>query len=432
MSKQRKPSRGKDHLQLFGPAILLVLLGFVLAYQFVQPAPPDRIGIATGQPDGAYYLFGQRYREWLAQERIELDVVTSAGSLDNIGRLSRGEVAAALVQGGTTAGEPGLLSLGSLYFEPIWVFYRHELPIARLSDLRGKRSAIGAPGSGTRALALQLLADNGIHPDNSVLLDTSGQTAAEALLKGEIDSVFLVASPMSPVVRTLLDTGQVRLLSFERAEAYTRTHRFLSAVTLPEGVINLQRNLPDRTTTLLAASANLVVRDDLHPALMDLLLQAAQEVHGPGGWFEQNGQFPTQAYLVYPLSSAAERFYQYGPPLLQRYLPFWAATLVDRLKVMLLPFLALMIPLFKIMPPIYRWRMRSRIYRWYKEVLAIDHQLFREGVDLDQARSALARIEHEVAHIDIPLSYAEELYDLRLHISLIQQKLERRAGEDGR
>lgn len=432
MSKQRKPGKGKDQLGIFGPAVLLVILGFILAYQFVQPAPPDHIRLVTGQTDGAYYLFGQQYRKRMQAEGIQLEVLASAGSIDNIKQLAQGDAEAALVQGGTTGNTPEeahLVSLGSLYFEPIWLFHRKELPITRLTDLQDRSVAIGSPGSGTRALALQLLADNDINPSNSPLLELTGRAAADALLEGRIDAAFLVASPMSPVVRALLDAEDIRLMSFARAEAYTRTHRFLSAVVLPEGVINLKRNLPDRPTTLLAASANLVVRDDLHPALVDLLLQAAQGVHEQGGWFEQSGQFPAPEYLVYPLSSAAERFYKYGPPLLQRYLPFWAATLVDRLKVMLLPFLALMLPLVKIMPPIYRWRMRSRIYRWYKEVLAIDHQLFKPAADLNQARAALARIEYEVSHIEIPLSYAEELYDLRLHISLIQQKLERLAVE---
>ena len=428
MSKERQPSSRKDHLNIFGPAILLVLIGFALAYQFVKPAPSDHIRIASGQKEGAYYLFAQQYQERLLQEKINLEVINTVGSIDNIGRLKRGEAEVALVQGGTATGtsdEADLLSLGSLYFEPIWVFHRKELQVTRLTDLLGKRIAIGAEGSGTRALALQLLADNDINTSNSPLLDSSGRAAADALLSGEIDSAFFVASPMSPVVRALLDSEHIHLMNFERADAYTRTHRFLSSVTLPEGVINMRRNLPNQQTILLAASANLVVRNDLHPALMDLLLQAAQTVHGKGGWFEESGQFPAPDYLVYPLSSEAERFYKYGPPLLQRYLPFWAATLVDRLKVMLLPFLALMIPLFKIMPPIYRWRMRSRIYRWYKEVLAIDHQLFKPDTDLAQARSALERIEYEVSHIEIPLSYAEELYDLRLHISLVQQKLDR-------
>ena len=428
MSNQRKPNNNKDNLRIFGPAILLILIGFILAYQFVQPAPPDSIRIATGQQEGAYYLFAKQYQERLKQEKIQLDVLNTAGSIENIQHLISGEAQVAMVQGGTTSlteAERGLRSLGSLYFEPIWVFHRKNRSVLHLTDLTGMRIAIGSEGSGTRALALQLLADNDITPSNTPLVTLSGQAAADALLAGDIESAFFVASPMSPVVRTLLDSDQIKLMSFERADAYTRTHRFLSSVVLPEGVIDMKRNLPAEKTVLLAASANLVVREDLHPALMDLLLQATQGVHNMGGWFEEKGQFPAPDYLVYPLSSEAERFYKYGPPFLQRYLPFWAATLVDRLKVMLLPFLALMIPLFKIMPPLYRWRMRSRIYRWYKEVLDIDHQLFNAEADLQQAQSTLARIEHEVAHIDIPLSYAEELYDLRLHISLIQQKLDR-------
>jgi TRAP transporter TAXI family solute receptor len=428
LSKERQPNNNKEHFSIFGPAILLVLIGFILTYQFVQPAPPDQIRIASGQKEGAYYLFAQQYQQRLKLENIHLNVINTAGSIENIERLKNGEVQAALIQGGTTSTdstEADLRSLGSLYFEPIWVFHRKELPVARLTDLLSKRIAIGAEGSGTRALALQLLADNDINPSNTPLLTLSGRTAADALLSGDIESAFFVASPMSPVVRALLDSDQIQLMSFERADAYTRTHRYLSSVILPEGVINMRRNLPGQKTILLAASANLVVREELHPALKDLLLQAAQKVHEGGGWFEENGQFPSPDYLVYPLSNEAERFYKYGPPFLQRYLPFWAATLVDRLKVMLLPFLALMIPLFKIMPPIYRWRMRSRIYRWYKEVLEIDHLLFREDVDLSKAQTALTRIEYEVSHIEIPLSYAEELYDLRLHISLIQQKLER-------
>ena len=434
MSRQRQPASRKEQINIFAPAIVLVVLGFVLAYQFVQPAPPSHIRIASGQPEGAYYLFAQRYQARLRQEGITLEVLTSAGSIDNIERLLRGETQAALVQGGTTgdsAGSEALRSLGSLYLEPLWVFHRKALSVRRLSDLHGRPIAVGGEGSGTRALALKLLAANDINASNTPLQALDGREAADALLSGRLGSAFFVASPMSPVVRTLLDSPEIRLMNFERADAYTRTHRYLSSVILPEGVINLKRNIPEQPTTLLAASANLVVRADLHPALMGLLLQAAQAVHGEGGWFEPNGQFPTPDFLVYPLSSEAERFYKYGPPLLQRYLPFWAATLVDRLKVMLLPFLALLIPLFKIMPPIYRWRMRSRIYRWYKEVLEIDRRLFDNGIDLDAAHRQLLRIEREVSHIDIPLSYAEELYDLRLHLSLIQQKLERLQQETG-
>jgi TRAP transporter TAXI family solute receptor len=425
VTTEHRPFR--DHFRIYGPALLITLIGFVMAYQFVQPAPPGEIRIATGQPEGAYYLFSQRYQKLLAGENIRLEILNTSGSVDNLGLLRSGKADVAFIQGGTTeqVEADGLRSLGSLYYEPIWLFHRKELRVERLTDLRQKRIAIGSEGSGTRAVALQLLTDNAINDSNTSLLAEGGRAAADALLNGGIDAAFFVASPKSPVVRALLDAGNIQLMSFERADAYTRLHRYLSSVILPQGVINLGQNLPEKETRLLTASANLVIRDDLHPALMDLLLQAAEAVHGEGGWFEEAGEFPAARYLVFPLSKEAQRFYDYGPPLLQRYLPFWAATLVDRLKVMLLPLVALMIPLFKIMPPIYRWRIRSRIYRWYREVLAIDRRQHREAVEIDRSLSELNDITRDVANVSVPLSYAEELYDLRLHINLVKEHLER-------
>jgi TRAP transporter TAXI family solute receptor len=425
VTTEHRPFR--DHFRIYGPALLITLIGFVMAYQFVQPAPPGEIRIATGQPEGAYYLFSQRYQKLLAGENIRLEILNTSGSVDNLGLLRSGKADVAFIQGGTTeqVEADGLRSLGSLYYEPIWLFHRKELRVERLTDLRQKRIAIGSEGSGTRAVALQLLTDNAINDSNTSLLAEGGRAAADALLNGGIDAAFFVASPKSPVVRALLDAGNIQLMSFERADAYTRLHRYLSSVILPQGVINLGQNLPEKETRLLTASANLVIRDDLHPALMDLLLQAAEAVHGEGGWFEEAGEFPAARYLVFPLSKEAQRFYDYGPPLLQRYLPFWAATLVDRLKVMLLPLVALMIPLFKIMPPIYRWRIRSRIYRWYREVLSIDRRQHREAVEIDRSLSELNDITRDVANVSVPLSYAEELYDLRLHINLVKEHLER-------
>jgi len=415
----------KDHLSIFGPALLLVILGFALAYQFVQPAPPNHIRIATGQTDGAYYLFAQRYQKILARENIKLELVQTAGSVENIGLLESEAADVAFVQGGTSNASKTdeLASLGSLYFEPIWVFHQKKLTINQLPDVLGKRVSIGSEGSGTRALALQLLNDNTITKANTELLSLSGRAAADSLLEGELDVAFFIASPQSPVVRALLEADNIALMNFQRADASTRIHRPLSSDTLSHAFIDLRKDIPSKEMTLLAASANLVINKKLHPALMDLLLQAASEIHGNGGWFEPAGVFPSADYIDFPLNKEAQRFYQYGPSFLQRYLPFWAATLIDRLKVMLLPLLALIIPLIKIMPPIYRWRIRSRIYRWYREVLTIDRELNSENADFDQLYRQLAQLESDVVHVSVPLSYAEELYDLRLHIGLVKTKL---------
>jgi hypothetical protein len=248
-----------------------------------------------------------------------------------------------------------------------------------------------------------------------------------ALKEQRIDAAFFVASPRSSAVRKLLKDEQVTLLSFDRAEAYTRVYRFLSSVKLPEGVLDFEANLPNEDKTLLAATASLVAREDLHPALVDLLLQAASEVHGPGGMFEQPGEFPSTLYLDYPLNSDAKRYFKYGPPFLQRYLPFWAANLIERAKVMLLPFIALLFPLFKIMPPTYRWRVRSRIYRWYRELLALDLAIRpgRSPKQIEEDLADLDRLENEVRKVSIPLSYADELFALRFHIEMVREKIEK-------
>ena len=414
-------------LMTFGAAVLITLIGFVIAWQFVNPAPPRTLVIATGHTDGAYFLFARRYRELLAQNDIELDIRTTAGSIENLELLQHNSVNLGFVQGGTgTEADSGILtSLGSLYYEPLWVFYRGEQTLTRLSELRDRHIAIGEPGSGTHAIASRLLADNAIDTGNGNIQPVGGSTAMEALLQDEIDALFLVAAPAAPLVQQLLRHDGIRLMSFARAEAYTRQHHFLSAVTLPEGVIDLQANIPPHTTVLLAATANLVARNDFHPALVSLLLQAATSVQDTNGLFEAPGTFPNSDNLEFPLDDDARRFYKHGPPFLQRYLPFWTASLIDRLKVMLVPLLTLLLPLGKIMPPTYRWRVRKKIYRWYRELQALDTELppREDGSPPELLLQKLNKLEEEVRKVTVPLSYADELYSLRLHIGLVRNRL---------
>jgi len=427
MSDHRHANR--DSWILYGLGALLVIAGFVVAYQFVKPAPPHHIRIATGSSGNAYYRFGNAYAERLAADRITLDVLETAGSMANLALLTSHQAEIALVQGGVanTADYPGLQSLGSLYFEPLWVFVRAPHQTDRLLDLKGLRLAIGAEGSGTRAISAQLLGENGIDAANSTLLPLSGEAAQRALLAGEIDALFLVTSPLSASVRSLLAAPGIAPLSFARADAYARRFEFLSALELPEGAIDLAHNLPDRPLRLIAPAATLVASEEFHPALSSLLLQAASAVHGQGGLFEARGQFPSAAWLDFPLNADAERFYQSGTPFLQRFLPFWAANLVDRLIVMLLPLVTLMIPLMKILPPTYRWRVRSRIYRWYDELRDLDFRT-SAATGAEQTHALLAELEHieqDVMQVRVPKSYADAQYNLRLHIRLIRERLDR-------
>ena len=424
-------ARLKDHLGSYGIGVALTLAGFVVAYQFVAPAPPSTITMATGSPDGAYFRFATQYREVLGRHGINLDLVATAGSVENVSLLSAPESAVdlALVQGGVPATAASLVSLGSLYFEPLWVFHRADLPMDKLTDLRGRRVSVGSDGSGTQALSLNLLKANGIDEKVANLLPLPMQEAARGLLTGALDAMFLVGSATSPVVQAVAASPNVRIMDFQRAESYARRYRYLSVITLPEGALDLAADLPDHDVTLLATTANLVARPDLHPALVGLLLQAATEVHGSGGLFEATGQFPSPQFASFPLSDEARRYYRFGPPLLQRYLPFWAASLIDRLKIMLLPLVGLLLPLIRVMPPVYRWRVRSRIYRWYSKLQDVDPQL--RDVDPGNTQRYLAeldRIEGEVTRIAVPLSYADELYNLRLHIDMVRRRLEQSAG----
>jgi hypothetical protein len=296
-----------------------------------------------------------------------------------------------------------------------------------LNAYTGARIGIGPIGSGTRRLALKLLKANGITPSNSDLIEQDAAASGEALTKGELNLAFVVGAPDSPVLKRLAHDNAIALQPLPRADAYARRDRTLTALTLPAGTLDLADDVPRRDLSLVAATANLVARPDIHPALVDLLVQAAREAHGEGGLFAAPGTFPTPAHSDFPLNADAERNYENGPPFLQRYLPFWAATWIDRTKVMLLPLLALMLPLMKILPPVYRWRIRRRILRWYVQLRRIDLEIETGAVEPDDVsalRERLGHIESEAAQVDVPLSYTDQLYNLRLHIRLLEQKLE--------
>jgi hypothetical protein len=422
MANDRNPL--KHQLQVYAPAALLVVAAFVLAFQFIKPAPPDRVVMATGGVEGAYHGFAQRYAAFLAREDITLELRPTAGSVENLELLRRGEVSLALVQGGVdeNGAEPALVSLGSVYYEPLWLFHHGDLRVSRLTDLAGRRIAVGPEGSGTLALVTRLLRDNRVD-DAGNWAAVGGQDAVDGLLDGSLDAAFFVTSAQSELVDRLLRDPDIALTDFVRAEAYSRRYRFLNYLELPEGVVDLAANVPHQAVRLLAPTANLVGHPDLHPAVIDLILQAASEVHRGGGWFEDQDEFPMPGLLAFPLSQEADRFYKHGPPFLQRFLPFWAASLVDRLKVMLLPLLVLLLPLLKVMPPIYTWRMRARVYRWYDQLEKAEQRLAAGDSDAGDLFAELDRIEAEVQRVKVPLSFTDQLYQLRQHIDLVRRQV---------
>ena len=419
----------REKLIILCPAVVLAILAFIIAFYFVDPFPPRRISIGCGPPEGANFKYAQAYREILSREGIALDLRTTAGSAENLKLLdaASGGVDIAFVQGSmkSLVQDTDLVSLGSLFFEPLWIFHHSDLASRRIPDLKGLRLAVGEEGGGTKILSMRLLELNGINSQNTQILSYGYQEAADMLLKGEVDAAFFVSTHLASHVINLIDSKSVKLMGLERAEAYSLLYHYLYVLKVPEGVIDFEANIPSRDLTLVAPTTQLVARSDLHPALITLLLDAATEVHRSGGEFEREGEFPTPKYLDFKLSPEAERFYKFGPPFLQRYLPFWVAILVSRMAVLLLPLVAVVLPIFKLLPLIYRWRMRSKIYRWYSKLRKFDPERHKatEPERLQEYLVGLNRIEEKVSNLSVPLSFSEELYHLRMHIDLLQNRL---------
>ncbi len=419
----------RDALAVGIPTLALLIAGFWYAAQFIQPAPPGRVVIATGGAGGAYQRFAALYKPLIERNGIRFVERTTAGAVENLAllRAAEEEVDVAFVQGGLGLGSDpaGLVSLGSIYYEPLWVFYRNPEPIDQLVHLRGKRIAIGAEGSGTRKLALELLEASGATAAPTRLLPLGGLEAVGALQAGKVDAIFLVGPANSGAVWASFYSEGFRLMSFALADAYVRRWPYLSRLTLPRGAIDLVRDIPGRDVTLVAPVASLVARDSIHPALIDVLLQAAAEAHGGPGLFHRAGEFPNPRQVDFPLSTEAERFYRSGTRFLQRYLPFWAATLVDRLVVLLIPVVALMIPLMRIAPALYGWRARSRIYKWYGQLKFLEEAWRRDpGARPPEGWLAeLDQLEARVNRIRTPLAFANQLYILREHIGLVRRAM---------
>lgn len=418
------------------PIVLITAIGLAVAYQFVSPEPPRRISITTGSDSGAYYAYAQRYAVQLATKGVTLDILTSAGSHQNLERIENREADIAFVQGGIVPpavgeddGEGSLRSLGSVSYEPVWVFYRGAQRVDKLHQLAGQRIAVGEDGSGIRGLALSLLEANEIPANSPNLLPIAGLTAAEALQQGQIDAAFIVAAQEAPVVQVMLRSPGLRVVSLSQAEAYLRRFPFLSKIVLPRGVVDLVRDLPPRDTLLLATTANIIVRDDLHPALASLLLQAMTEVNGKSGFFQRAGEFPAYKDHSFPLSKDAEHYYKSGPPFLQVYLPFWLAVLVERLFVMILPLVMLSLPLLKFAPAIYSWRVRSKIFRYYGDLKFLENDL-RHHYDPARHQQYVDHLDHideGASVLNIPLAFSDLLYTLREHINLVRAELRRLA-----
>jgi TRAP-type uncharacterized transport system substrate-binding protein len=419
----------RDFLVTALPIALVLVAAVWFAFKASHWAPPSTIRLASGPPGSAFRNQAEKYREILGRHGVKTVVLPTRGALDNLDQLAGRAADVGFVQGGLAEGRelPHLVSLGSLYPQPLMVYCRSAAPVERLTDLRGKRLAIPPEGSGSRVLALKLLQANGMEGPPTVLVGLDAEEAQRQLVAGSVEAAFLMGDAATPqVMRSLREVPGIELASFRQADGYLRKFRFLSKLTLPEGAMDLGRDYPPRAIELVGPTVELVARDDLHPALSDLLIGAAKEIHGGPGLFRNAGEYPAPLARDFPISADAERYYKSGQQFLYKMLPFWLASLVDRLLVVVVPLLVVLVPATRLAPAIYRWRVRSHIYRWYGVLMSLEHEVHGDPSPETRARvrTRLEEITRSVSELKTPPSFGDQLYVLRDHVATVRQRLE--------
>ncbi|MFP5467878.1 MAG: TAXI family TRAP transporter solute-binding subunit [Gammaproteobacteria bacterium] len=427
----------RDLLVSIGPFALLTVALLGLAYWWLDPTPPKRVILATGPEQSAYDEFGKRYQQALSRYGISVELLRTEGSSANLRLLRDGGADLGFVQGGSADmsydDEDGVVSLGSLFVEPLWLFYREDSArritedgvLSNLSDLRGWRVNVGTAGSGVPRLFGTLLDANRVDRNALVLSEMAQTPATVAFLEGELDALVFASAPESLIVQMLLQTPGIRLMDFAQNEAYARRFGYLTPVVLPQGVVDLAANNPSADMRLVASTTSLLAGSGTHPAILQLFAQTATGLHGGAGWFSRARQYPSLEHSEVPLSPEALRAIRNGPPFLQRYLPFWLANLVERMWLAMGLIIALALPLSRIVPPLYSFRIRSRVFRWYAELRDIEQDHDNGTRPLPALLGALDELEGKVQKVVIPLLYADELYALRANIQLVRRKLQR-------
>ncbi|WP_310564513.1 TAXI family TRAP transporter solute-binding subunit [Hydrogenophaga sp.] len=431
----------RDLLVSIGPFALLTIALLGLAYWWLDPNPPKRVVLATGPAQSAYDAFGKRYADALRRYGITVELLPTEGSSDNLELLRTGRADLGFVQGGSADigydDEESIVSLGSLFVEPLWLFYRedaaqrlnHTPTVASLPDLRDWRVNVGTAGSGVPRLFGTLLDVNRVERQQLQLSELAQTPATVGFLDGELDAVVFASAPESLMVQMLLQSPGIRLMDFAQSEAYSRRFGYLTPVVMPQGVVELSKNIPERDVRLVASTTSLLASAKTHPAILQLFAQTATSLHGGASWFNRAREYPSLEHSEVPLSPEAVRAIKNGPPFLQRYLPFWLANLIERMWLAMGLIIALALPLSRIIPPLYTFRIRSRVFRWYAELRDIEQRhetAAADGVSEQQLLDELAEMEAKVEKVVMPLAFTDELYALRNNIALVRNKLQRK------
>ena len=420
-----------------GVVAFTIAAAFWITSQFVQPAPPKKVTIAASSKDTPYYRLAEDYQRYFKANGITLEIRETTASFENLKLLNdaRSGVDLGILQGGIASNKdaPDLRSMGRVSYEPLWVFYRGSEPVTRLSQLKGKRILVGPTGGGTHHLAMKLLAASGVTAETATLIPMHLPLYIEAFETGKADAGFLVLAPDANTVQRLFQMPGLQLMSFAQADGYSQRFPFLSRLDLKQGVVNFGDNVPAEDTALVATKTALVVRDSLHPAITSLLAEAVLAVHarpefdptGEAKLFRRVGDFPITADPEFALADDARRVYKSGPSYLQRYLPFWLATLLERTAILLVPAVGLLIPAMRITPSIYPWLVRRRILHWYRELRRVEASLGDTATpeQLSQKLRDLDRIDEGIRATPIPQNFSDQFYQLRAHIDVVRRRV---------
>jgi TRAP transporter TAXI family solute receptor len=421
----------RDMMVFLIPGLLLTIGIGWLAFTMIRPAPPDTLVIAGGQEGSSFENNAKKYAELIAKHGIKVKVLTTDGSEENLDLLQKenGTVDVGFVQAGLVDEDEthGIMSLGTMYVQPFMVFYRGRGDIDHLAELKGKKIAIGPEGSGTNTLSLKLLKENSMTATDVTLLEIDGDDAIDAFRKKKVDAIFTTSElTRTQTMRELMRLPDAHLMNFLQADGYLRHLPYLSRLTAPKGSFDLGMDIPKQDIQLIGTPVELIARSNLHPAISDLLLEAAHKVHGKPGMFRKPKEFSDAVEHIIPLSEEASRYYTSGSPLEYRRLPFWLASLVDRILIVLVPSLIVLIPLSRAIPPLYRWRIRSRIYRWYGILIRIERQmqLNQTPEQLEELHHRLVEVENSVDNLHLPIAFADQLYVLREHINMVRMRFD--------
>jgi TRAP-type uncharacterized transport system substrate-binding protein len=417
-------------LVVIGGAVWLALIYFI-------PTPPAKVVMATAFKGASFEYYGRQYQEIFARSHVDLELRETAGAVENLKLLQdpNAGVQIAFVTGGLSDAKhtPGVLSLGTVYDQPFWIFYSTKLHLDQLSQLKGKRIAVGPAGSATRYMAEQVLGKGGVNSETAALLPFAGSTAEKALKDGQVDAVWIIGVPEATAVQSFLRNPDVRPMNFPMADAFTRLFPDLTRMTLPQGTVDIEHVIPASDVELIGTKAKVLIRSDLHPEIVQLLLRTMKEVHSGADLFHRSGEYPNASDSEYTVAATAIEFYKSGPSFMQRHLPLWLSVHVQRAIAVLVTGIAVGVPLLHFVPQTFNWMTRRRLFYWYAELRALESSFgsTTSHKHLVHLLTEVERIEDSLGKIHFPLTFADQVYTLRGHIDIVRQKIAARLRYSG-